>query len=56
MAHGHYPHYPHDPGFHRMRETVFRVSSTLAVTLLLITLLFAVIAVLGSVGPAVPGL
>ena len=38
------------------RETVFRVLNTLAVTLLLITLLFAVIAVLGTVDPAVPGL
>ena len=46
----------HDPEFRRVRETVFRVSSTLAVTLLLITLLFAVIAVIGAVDPAVPGL
>jgi hypothetical protein len=39
-----------------VRETVFRVSNTLAVTLLLITLLFAIIAVLGRVDPAVSGL
>ena len=57
MAYGHYRHCPHDPEFHRVvRETVFRVLNTLAVTLLLITLLFAIIAVLGRVAPAVSGL
>jgi hypothetical protein len=57
MAYGHYRHCPHDPEFHRVvRETVFRVLNTLAVTLLLITLLFAIIAVLGRVDPAVSGL
>ena len=55
MALGHYPHSLHDPEFRRVRETVFRVSSTLAVTLLLLTLLFAVIAVLGTVDPVVSG-
>jgi hypothetical protein len=55
MAYCHYPHSPHDPEFGRLREMVFRVSSTLAVTLLLVTLLFAVVAVLGTIDPVVPG-
>ena len=57
MAYGHYRRCPYDPEFHRVvRETVFRVLNTLAVTLLFITLLFAILAVLGRIAPAVSGL
>jgi hypothetical protein len=57
MAYGLCRHCPHDPEFHRVvRETVFRVLNTSAVTLLLITLLFAIVAVLGRAAQAVSGM